>query len=73
MNVSMRRASLADRYCVDVEVLHLAGDLRRKAGRVEARDASDAGLAGEDCRPRLGDADADGRDDAETGDDDATC
>src|SRR6185312_1216902 len=56
------------------EVLDLAGDLRRKVRGIEARDPRDARLAGEDRGPGVGDADADGRDDAEAGDGDAsTC
>ena len=55
----------------DVEVLDLAGDARRKRRRVEARDRSDAGLRREDRGPRGRHADADGRDQSESGDDDA--
>ena len=63
---------LAGQVLRDVEALHLAGDLRRKRRRVEARDPRDPRAPGEDARPRLRDADADGRNDAKTGDDDAT-
>src|SRR5207244_7520989 len=54
-----------------VEVLHLARDLRWERRRVEARDPRDARAAGENAVPRRGDADADGRHDTESGDDDA--
>ena len=69
MKVSKRRASFAARYLRDVEALDLAGDLRGKRRRIEAGDAADAGFAGEDVGPGLGDADADRRNDAQAGDD----
>ena len=43
---------LAGQMLRDVEALHLAGNLRGKRVRVEARDARDAGAAGEDVLPR---------------------
>jgi hypothetical protein len=55
----------------DVEVLDLARDARRERRCVEAGDRTDARTRGEDGRPRGLDADADRRNDAETGDDDA--
>src|SRR5437763_10830686 len=53
----------------DIETLHLARDLRAQAGGIEAGNAGDSGLAGNDIGPRLGDADSDWSNDAETGND----
>src|SRR5207248_153694 len=53
----------------DIETLHLARDLRAQAGGIEAGNAGDSGLAGNDIGPRLGDADSDWSNNAETGND----
>ena len=52
--------------------VYLAGERRLVAGRVESGDRSDTGHARDDGAPRLVDRVADGADDAETSDDDAT-
>ena len=52
----------------DIEPLDLPGHLRGEAGGVEAGDVGDAGFAGEDVGPSLADTDADGRNDAQAGD-----
>jgi hypothetical protein len=56
----------------DVEILHFGGDARGERRGVEARDRPDARARASDRLPRRGDADADGRDDPQSGDDDAT-
>src|SRR5207248_4397141 len=53
------------------EVLHFPSELRGERRRVEAGDARDAGTASEDAVPCRSYADADGRHDTESGDDDA--
>ena len=56
-----------------VEVLHLAGEVRRERRVVEVRDRADAGLAGEQTLPRLLGAHAERGDEPDAGDDDPAC
>ena len=55
-----------------VEVLDFGGDLAGKGGGVEAGNALHAALAGEQCLPNFVGVVADGADEADSGDDDAT-
>src|SRR5690606_29086302 len=57
---------------LDVEVANLAGKPGREVAGIEMRDRPNAALAGPDVRPGFIDRIADGRNDAETGNDDAT-
>ena len=63
---------LAGEVLRDVEALHLAGDLRRERRRVETRDPGDARPRVKDRIPGGGNADADRRNDAQPGHDNAT-
>ena len=63
---------LGGNVVLDVEALHLAREARGEGRCVELRDGGDAGLARDQIGPAVGDGIADGRDDAKTGNDDAT-
>ena len=53
-----------------VEVVHLAGDLRRDPRRIEGLDPADAGAAGDEVRPARGDVVAERREESHARDDD---
>ncbi|CFP59774.1 Uncharacterised protein [Bordetella pertussis] len=56
----------------DVEILDLAGDVRRQRGRVETGDAADAGTSVDDIVPGAGNVVAHGANDTQAGDDDSS-
>src|SRR3989344_771401 len=54
-----------------IEILDFTGDGGRVTAGIEQRDRADAAFAGQDVAPVFGDTDANGRQDAEAGNDDA--
>ncbi len=72
MNGSMRRASFRVMYSLELEALHLAAEADREGRDIEALDLPDAALAFQDGIPRGRDSAADGGNNAQSCNDDAT-